>query len=243
MSLLTWHKYGCYIANMSHTTIMLNSHIDPTYLPMSTKIQPTTAATSYINAKYVPEANMPLKCHICQLLHEQILNNCVSISTSYVFTSINCYTHIWHYWHITLNKYTCHTTHLCPTALILYSRSRPHITAHTSQNKQETATFINHAIIIYVPTTKMPLKCHINARCATYFMCTYETTMSVYKVHINSMQSIMWPEALVYIYFTLHIYTSNKHAYHIAQIDACPMECYCSLHIDPILLHTSIKNQ
>ena len=45
------HSYQYHIANMSHTTIMLNGHIDPTYLPISTTIQPTTKATSHIFAK------------------------------------------------------------------------------------------------------------------------------------------------------------------------------------------------
>ena len=36
----------------------------------------------------------------------------------------------------------------------------------------------------------MPLKCDITTY-ADYFMCRYETTMSVYEPHMNSMQSLM----------------------------------------------------
>ena len=50
-------------ANMSHTTTMLNGHIDPKYLPISTKIQPPATATLQTITKYVPETNMSLKCY------------------------------------------------------------------------------------------------------------------------------------------------------------------------------------
>ena len=40
MPLLTfWHRYGSHIENKIHTAIKLNGHIDPTYLPTSTKIK------------------------------------------------------------------------------------------------------------------------------------------------------------------------------------------------------------
>ena len=58
------HKYACHIANICHTAIMLNKHIDPIYFPISTKIKLNEAATSHIIAKYGPETNMPLKFHI-----------------------------------------------------------------------------------------------------------------------------------------------------------------------------------
>ena len=53
------------------------------HLPICTKIQPTTTVTSHIIAKYVPETNMPLKCHIyaiSQLVHVQMSDICVSIN-------------------------------------------------------------------------------------------------------------------------------------------------------------------
>ena len=46
MSLLTLlYKYGCHITHSNQTAITLNGHIDPTYLSISTKIQPTATAT------------------------------------------------------------------------------------------------------------------------------------------------------------------------------------------------------
>ena len=87
MSLYTFdmslNKYGCYIANMNHWAIILYRHIDPTFVYISIKMQPTSLHTAYIIAKYVPKTKMPVKCHICQLVLVQISDNCVSIYTSY----------------------------------------------------------------------------------------------------------------------------------------------------------------
>ena len=57
---------------------MLHRHMDPTFLHVSTKIQLTATVTLQIITKYVPEPNMPLKCHICRIVHVQISENYVS---------------------------------------------------------------------------------------------------------------------------------------------------------------------
>ena len=62
----------------------------------------------------------------------------------------------------------------------------------------------------------MPLKCNILATYASDFMCTYETMISVHISHINSMQSITWPEALVYIHSHYWHMPLNKCVCHIA---------------------------
>ena len=65
MTLLTLqHKHDYHIENMSCTAIMLNGHIDQSYLPTSAKIQATALTTSQNIAKYVVERNMPIKCQI-----------------------------------------------------------------------------------------------------------------------------------------------------------------------------------
>ena len=38
---MSLNKYGYHIANMSHTAIMLNGNIDPTFLHICAKTQPT----------------------------------------------------------------------------------------------------------------------------------------------------------------------------------------------------------
>ena len=55
---------------------------------------------------YVPATNILLKCHICQLLHVQIYDNYVSISTSYE-NAINSVT-------MTTGMHTFHNTGICP---------------------------------------------------------------------------------------------------------------------------------
>ena len=43
---MSMNKYGFYITNMLHTAIVLNRNTDPTFLYISTKIQPTATDTS-----------------------------------------------------------------------------------------------------------------------------------------------------------------------------------------------------
>ena len=103
---------------------------------------------------------------------------------------------------------------------------------------------IYYAIAIYVPATNMPLKCHIQS---IYHICqllqvhiwdnyvnlytSYELTAidsvtagtGIFSVHIIGIYP--WTNMLptVYMYVPLHF--------------------YCSVHLDPTLLDTSIKNQ
>ena len=100
-----------------------------------------------------------------------------------------------------LNKYTCHIAHTCPTAHLLESTYRPHITVHIHQKlinsniylpytaKYVPATnmpfkyhihihqkSINSNIYLpytakYVPATNMPFKYHIHVKCSNYSMC------------------------------------------------------------------------
>ena len=82
MSLHIWHNYGYHIANMSHRAIILNWHIEQTGLPICTKIQPTATASSHINAKYMPETNIPSNARYMPQIPIstfQILDNNVSI--------------------------------------------------------------------------------------------------------------------------------------------------------------------
>ena len=72
--------------------------------------------------------------------------------------------------------------------------------------QQKPATFNYHAITTHVSSTLCPSK----VMYTNYFICRYETTMSVYIPHMNSMQSIMWPKALVFIHYTLLPYTSEQ---------------------------------
>ena len=46
-------EYGCHIANMTYTAIMLKRHINPTFLHTCLKTQKTATDTSYVIVLYV----------------------------------------------------------------------------------------------------------------------------------------------------------------------------------------------
>ena len=60
-------------------------------------------------SNFVPTTNKALKCHICQSLHAQILDNYVSISTSYELNAMNIVT-------MTTGMHIFHITGICPSA-------------------------------------------------------------------------------------------------------------------------------
>ena len=101
------------------------------------------------------------------------------------------YTYILHYWHMP-PKQICMTHYIfvpmhcyCilyidPTLLHIYIKT-----------KQQFAALIYHAMATYMMTTNMPS----NATHANKFTCRYQTTMSVYIPHYNSVQSTLLPQA------------------------------------------------
>ena len=122
-------------------------------------------------------------------------------------------------------KYAWHITHVSPTALILYSTYRPHITAYTNK---KTATFIYHSIAIHVLSTNMPLKCHRYATYTNYFMCTYETTMLVYIPQMSQCK-----------YSAIHTFHIIGICHEHICLSHCTSMSHCtsnfSLHIDPYI--------
>ena len=125
-----------------------------------------------------------------------------------------------------------------PTTLILQSKCRTHITTHTSHKQKQTATFIFHAISIYLPTKTIPLKCHICQLSQVHIGHNYIHIYTSYE--LNAINNVFR--------------STGVHTFHI--IDICPLtnmsailliyvtlHFYCSLHIDPTLLHMSTKNQ
>ena len=49
-----------------------------------------------------------------------------------------------------------------------------------------------------------------NATYGSYFICRYQTPLSVYIPYWNSLQSIIWPKVLLYIHFTLLAYAPEQ---------------------------------
>ena len=62
---MSLNKHGCHIAKMSHRAIMLNGHIDSTFLHICAKAQPIAISTLHVIAMYVTETNIPLKYNSC----------------------------------------------------------------------------------------------------------------------------------------------------------------------------------
>ena len=61
------NKYDC--------LIMLGGYINPAFVYTSANTQLAEISTSHVIAMYIPTTNIPLKCHICQLLHMNIWYN------------------------------------------------------------------------------------------------------------------------------------------------------------------------
>ena len=116
---------------------------------------------------------------------------------------------------MSLNKYAS-ISPIFPTALLLWSTYRPHVTAHTSPKKKNNKLQLSFTMLL-------PYMCHLqicpsNATYALYvnfFMCIYETTVLVYMSRMNPVQSTIWPGELIYIISHYwHIYL-NKYASHV----------------------------
>ena len=92
---------------------------------------------------------------------------------------------------ICLPHHTCMTQ--CTTTVVYIK------IPHYCTKKSKTTP---HIIVQYVQKTNMPLKCHIYTTHASYFMWRYETIMSLYIPHMNSLQLTAWSGALLHIHFT-----------------------------------------
>ena len=118
------NKYDCYIANMIHTGITLNKHLDPTFSHTSAKHN----WLQYI--LHILLLSMFWQ-HICPSNATYVnkfmctWHNYVSIYASYELTAINNVTRITgvHTFHIigtcTLNRYAHHIVYICSSAMLL----------------------------------------------------------------------------------------------------------------------------
>ena len=93
------------------------------------------------------------------------------------------------YLHFTLLVYASEQIYLSNYTCRFYSTNNDlHVDSILLFIYVKACNFIYHAIAIHVQTTHILLKCHIYATYVIYFMCKYETTMSVYIPHMISMQ-------------------------------------------------------
>ena len=86
---------------------------------------------------------------------------------------------------------------------------------------------------------QMPYICHM---WKLFHMQRGNNFVSISLLYLESLQSTTWPQVLVYTYFILLTYSPWTNMSATLHMDV-PLYCYCSLHIDPTLLHKQIKNQ
>ena len=116
----------------------------------------------------------------------------------------HCYTFTLHCWHMPLKKYAYHITYVPQYYYCSKHIFYPHYLTN-EQKQQQIGTLIYHAIATYKQTTNMPLQCHT---CQVVHS-NYQTGISAYIPHINSLQSTMSLQAKVYIHFTLLAYAPD----------------------------------
>ena len=133
--------------------------------------------------------HMLLSCmpqqQIYKLVHMHIWQNYISTNTSYELIAINNFT-------ISTGLHTFHTSGLCPwtnmsTTLHIIVLLHYHCSIHieyTLKSKKTTATSLHNAIAIYMPTTSMPLKCHICKKAHKQIRHNYVYTCASY-IHCN----------------------------------------------------------
>ena len=147
--------------------------------------------------------------------------SCDAVGTSYSLTAINSVTR-------STAIHTFHNIGIClwinmpvtsPKYIPLNKYCSLPVDPHYCIYKK-TGTFIYHAITTYLPKSNVFLKCHISAK---LLHDTYENAMLVYRAQINSMQSIMWPDTLVYIHFILLAYALEQ-----IQLPHCSHVSYCT---------------
>ena len=90
---MSLNKYGCHIANISHTVIIINEHIGPTlcihvlnhnWLQLFSLLCMCQRLIWTSNATYI--------CNMCKLVHVQTWENYINIYASYELTVTNSVT-------------------------------------------------------------------------------------------------------------------------------------------------------
>ena len=132
-----------YASNITHISLhyCYSLYIDPTLLHIEVQKITNCNFNYHAIAIFVATTNMPLKCHICQLVHVQMPDNYISIYTSYEPTAINNVArdtgiHTFHIIGICLVQICLQHDTYMPHCLQLWSTYRSHITAHKSYKRR-----------------------------------------------------------------------------------------------------------
>ena len=87
--------------------------------------------------------------------------------------------------------------------------------------------FIDNSINL--PMAYIPLNYHIYATCANYFMCRYETALSVYiPLHELTVINDMTRSTGIHTFQIISICPLTN--MHVTLLINFPLHCYCSLH-------------
>ena len=156
MSLYTYlmplNKYDCLTPNMIHTVIMLHGSIDPTFLHMCPKTQPT-ATSPYVIAMYGPATYILLNMPYIKIGSCEHITNCQYKYLKWTHCNQQCdqehwYTYIPHYLNIALTN--------MPPPSHMYVLLHYYCGLHNDpilldiQVLKRTKTFNYHVIAIYL---------------------------------------------------------------------------------------------
>ena len=167
-------------------------------------------------------------CQLCQYI-------CLMSSMQSTFWSGTLIYIHFTFWHMLLNKCACDTGHIYPTALLLWSSYRPHITVYTSTKIETTMCnrYSKHYCQICVRNKYAPQMSHMQIS-----SCSDVRQLCQYLHHAWTSINIVARNIAIHSFHLIGICPwTNIHA-------TCHMfHCtYSSLHIDPALLHICNKN-
>ena len=127
------------------------------------------------------------------------------------------------------NKYYCHIANMSHSPIILNRHIDKTFSVLSKHNK-----------LHYLLNILLPCKCpqQICISKGTY-MPHMQTISWMIMLNVSSLWSTVWPQTLVYIYFTLFPYAleNTPATFHLY----APVYCNCNLHIEPTLLDISEK--
>ena len=163
---------------------------------------------------------VPVWVYVCT--HE-----CMYMCVHACVSDLYCHVTV-HIFDMSLNKYGCHIANMRYShyAKLAY---RPNSYAYVWQNMSNCNSYFTCYCHVYV-YNKYAYQCHISKSVYAHY-----TTMSVYMCHMDSLQSTMRQQTLIYIYFTLLAYIPEQICLpHYTCMSICSFavvfiytQCYC----------------
>ena len=146
-----------HIANVDHTAIMLNGHIDPTCFEHN--YQNSTNYNNYfthITAKYVPETDIPLKCH---MYANQFIGRCVTAISVHISHELTATSNVTR----STGIHTFHNIGICPWTnmpVMLHEYVPLHLYCSEHLTQYKCTHQFKHKIMQLLLTTLLPYICH-----------------------------------------------------------------------------------